>query len=265
MLLLRLFNLNDISFPYAHLADKRTQKWLLVESFADVLALVALYLLLVRYLPQWMQRRKPLQLRPLLLLYNFLLTLLNAHIFKELLINGVRLKYNFWCQPCRELYSKEELRIAAAVWWFYVSKLLEFADTIFFILRKKQTQLTFLHVYHHSTMFPLWWIAIKWVPTGSTIVPSMINSFIHVIMYSYYGLSALGPNVQKFLWWKKYLTTLQLVQFVFGAAWSTQAIARGCDFPAWINYITILYMATLLFLFGQFYVKTYQTKRNKHN
>ncbi|CAD7004421.1 unnamed protein product [Ceratitis capitata] len=265
MLFLQLLNLNATHFPYAHLADKRTQKWLLVESFGDVLALVALYLLLVRYLPRWMERHKPLQLKPLLLLYNTLMALLNAHICKELLFNGVRLKYNFWCQPCRELYAKEELKIAAAVWWFYFSKLLELSDTIFFILRKKRTQLTFLHVYHHSTMFPLWWIAVKWVPTGSTIVPSLINSFIHIIMYSYYGLSALGPNVQKFLWWKKHLTTLQLFQFVFGAAWSTQAIVRGCDFPTWINYTTILYMASLLFLFGQFYVKTYRRKRNKNN
>ena len=39
----------------------------------------------------------------------------------------------------------------------------------------------------------------------------MLNSFIHTIMYSYYGLSALGPAVQKHLWWKKYLTQMQLV------------------------------------------------------
>lgn len=38
-----------------------------------------------------------------------------------------------------------------------------------------------------------------------------INAFIHVIMYFYYGLSALGPAYQKYLWWKKYLTQLQLV------------------------------------------------------
>ncbi|XP_036336931.1 elongation of very long chain fatty acids protein 4-like [Rhagoletis pomonella] len=222
-----------------------------------------MYLLLVRYLPKWMQRRKPFQMKPLMLLYNFLMALLNAHICKELLFNGIRSKYNFWCQSSRELYTKEEFRIAAAVWWFYFSKLLEFADTIFFILRKKRKQLTFLHVYHHGTMFPLWWIAIKWVPTGSTIIPSVTNSFIHVIMYSYYGLSALGPSVQKFLWWKKYLTALQLIQFVFGACWSAQAIIRGCDFPTWINVTTIVYMASLLFLFGQFYVKTYQTNKIK--
>ncbi len=40
---------------------------------------------------------------------------------------------------------------------------------------------------------------------------AMLNSFVHVIMYSYYGLSAMGPAVQKYLWWKKYLTQLQLV------------------------------------------------------
>lgn len=60
------------------------------------------------------------------------------------------------------------LQIADAVWWYYFSKLLEFCDTFFFILRKKDEQLTFLHVYHHSTMFSFWWIGIKWVPSGSS-------------------------------------------------------------------------------------------------
>lgn len=58
-------------------------------------------------------------------------------------------------------------QIAEALWWYYFSKLLEFCDTFFFILRKKNNQLTFLHTYHHSTMFGLWWIGVKWVPGGS--------------------------------------------------------------------------------------------------
>ena len=43
---------------------------------------------------------------------------------------------------------------------------------------------------------------------------ALINSFIHVVMYTYYGLSALGPHMQKYLWWKKYLTVMQLVSTV---------------------------------------------------
>ena len=62
--------------------------------------------------------------------------------------------------------SSAVLQVAKALWWFYFSKLLEFMDTFFFILRKKNGQISFLHVYHHATMFPLWWIGIKWVAGG---------------------------------------------------------------------------------------------------
>lgn len=30
-------------------------------------------------------------------------------------------------------------------------------------------------------------------------------------MYMYYMLAAMGPQVQKHLWWKKYLTVMQIV------------------------------------------------------
>lgn len=38
-----------------------------------------------------------------------------------------------------------------------------------------------------------------------------INTLVHTIMYSYYFLAALGPQIKKYLWWKKYLTGLQIV------------------------------------------------------
>lgn len=31
-------------------------------------------------------------------------------------------------------------------------------------------------------------------------------------MYLYYGLSALGPVAQPYLWWKKHMTAIQLVR-----------------------------------------------------
>ena len=77
-------------------------------------------------------------------------------------------------------------------------------------------QISFLHVYHHATMFPLWWIGVKWVAGGNSFMPAMLNSIIHTIMYSYYGLSACGPSVQPYLW------CVQL--FVIG-----RNIAKMCD------------------------------------
>jgi len=56
----------------------------------------------------------------------------------------------------------------------------------------------------------------------------MINSLVHVLMYTYYGLSALGPHMQKYLWWKKYLTRIQLVSQASGVL--TQ--------DAWLSLVT---------------------------
>jgi len=39
----------------------------------------------------------------------------------------------------------------------------------------------------------------------------MINPLVHFVMYSYYLIAALGPEYQKFIWWKKYLTMFQMV------------------------------------------------------
>lgn len=49
-------------------------------------------------------------------------------------------------------------------------------------------------------------------PGGMGSFHAMVNSSVHVIMYFYYGLAAAGPRFQKFLWWKKYMTAIQLVQ-----------------------------------------------------
>jgi hypothetical protein len=42
-------------------------------------------------------------------------------------------------------------------------------------------------------------------------VPITLNLFVHVLMYYYYALSAYGV---KGIWWKKYLTSLQIAQFI---------------------------------------------------
>lgn len=55
------------------------------------------------------------------------------------------------------------------------------------------------------------WFGTKYLPGGHGAFIGFLNSFIHIIMYSYYILAALGPSIQKYLWWKKHITTMQLV------------------------------------------------------
>lgn len=54
--------------------------------------------------------------------------------------------------------------MAAAVWWYFAAKIIELLDTIFFVLRKKNRQITFLHLYHHFMMPICAWIGVKFLP-----------------------------------------------------------------------------------------------------
>ena len=50
-------------------------------------------------------------------------------------------------------------------------------------------------------------------------------------MYFYYMCAAFGPGMQKYLWWKKYITTIQLIQFVLVFFHAIQPIFFTCAFP----------------------------------
>ena len=54
----------------------------------------------------------------------------------------------------------------------------------------------------------------RYTPGGQDSFGPMFNSLIHLIMYFYYFMAACGPQFQKYLWWKRYLTTFQIIQFV---------------------------------------------------
>ena len=113
----------------------------------------------------------------------------------------------------------------------------------------------------------MWWIGVKWVPGGSAFFAAMVNSLIHVIMYSYYALAAAGgPAIQKYLGWKKYLTILQMAQFVSALVLGIRALIYGCDFPLWMQYALVVYMSSFLVLFGNYYRNAYilqqQQQRN---
>lgn len=53
--------------------------------------------------------------------------------------------------------------MANLCWWYYISKLTEFADTMFFVLRKKDSQISFLHLYHHSLTPIETWVLVKFI------------------------------------------------------------------------------------------------------
>ncbi|XP_055568145.1 elongation of very long chain fatty acids protein 4-like isoform X1 [Falco biarmicus] len=238
--------------------DPRTDPWPLVHSPLPVTLLFASYLFVVALGPFYMRRRKPLKLRGLLIAYNLTMMTLSSYMFYEFLATSILDDYSYLCQPVD--YSQSELgmrQMARVCWWFFFSKVIELLDTVFFILRKKQDQVTFLHVYHHGTMLFNWWSGVKYVPGGQAFFIGMLNSFVHIFMYGYYALASLGPQMHRYLWWKRYLTIMQLCQFVAIAAHSSYNLFTECPFPDGFNAAVFLYILSLIALFLHFYYRTY--------
>uniref|UniRef100_A0A3B3T4E5 Elongation of very long chain fatty acids protein 5 n=2 Tax=Paramormyrops kingsleyae TaxID=1676925 RepID=A0A3B3T4E5_9TELE len=236
--------------------DPRVRGWLLLDHYIPTFSLTLLYLLIVWTGPRYMKNRQPLSYRGVMVAYNLGLTLLSFYMFYELVTGVLQGGYSFFCQDTRSGGSADD-KIINVLWWYYFSKLIEFMDTFFFILRKNNHQITFLHVFHHATMLNIWWFVMNWVPCGHSYFGACLNSFIHVLMYSYYGLSAI-PSMRPYLWWKKYITQGQLIQFVLTVIQTTCAVVWPCGFPNGWLYFQISYMVTLIILFLNFYVKTYK-------
>lgn len=244
-------------------SDPRVKDWPLVENVWNPVVAVLFYVLIVIIGPRIMKNRPPFELKLVMSLYNLTAVVLSAYMFVKLLVCTIQANYNIYCQPVNySLDNPLEMEIARILWLHYVSKYFEMADTFIFILRKKVNQISFLHVYHHSSVVILWWIAAKWIAGGTSFIPAIINSFVHVVMYTYYGLS-MFPSLKKYLWWKRYLTQFQMIQFCMLFVHSFYVVVSDCRliYPPWMAGVSWLYMITLLLLFGKFYLATYSSTK----
>lgn len=151
--------------------DPRVSDWAMMASPMPTFGIVGVYLFAVWYGQKVMARRPTaFEFRNLLVVYNSCLVALSAWLVYEFSVAGwIFGSYTLGCQPVDPSMRPQALRMARACWVFYISKLVELADTIFFVLRRKFQLITFLHVFHHAVMAASWWFGVKFVP-GKTIL-----------------------------------------------------------------------------------------------
>jgi len=146
------------------------------------------------------------------------------------------------------------LLLALRLYW--LSKIYELLDTIFMLVRRKFNQVSTLHLYHHASMA----VMMEWFyrahPVMGLWVPGFLNSFVHIVMYSYYTLTALGRSP----WWKKYLTQLQLTQF---GLLICHGIYGGLFTDDHVYWFYVAYEISMMVCFLQFYDRAYKKNDKK--
>ncbi|XP_011495485.1 PREDICTED: elongation of very long chain fatty acids protein 7-like [Ceratosolen solmsi marchali] len=244
------------------LEDPRTRNWFLMGSPWQCLAILTFYIYFIYNLgPKIMKNRSPINLDRIMQAYNVVQILLSIYILYMAVRLGSPNNYKYACEAVDYSNDPIAIQIASVVHLYFVVKIIDLLDTVFFVLRKKQNQVSFLHVYHHTGMVLTTWAAVKYLPGGHGILLGIINSFVHLIMYSHYLVMSLKIFKP---WWKIYITQLQLVQFFYLIFHFSRLIwMKECAYPRWPAAVMIPQNFFMIILFGDFYYKTYMKKSAK--
>lgn len=130
----------------------------------------------------YMEKRKPYQLKGILAVYNMfqvaaccylihgvstfnpkIVDLILKHLCQKLLHTDSTV-IQFW--KCHSVnYKPDDFKAVTILQYTYLVfllKLVELVETVFFVLRKKDKQISKLHVYHHVSTACLCWIMVKY-------------------------------------------------------------------------------------------------------
>lgn len=240
--------------------DSRTRGWAMTGSPYPLLLLCLFYVYLVRvWGPKWMSDKKPFEIRGVIVVYNISLVFANAYFVWAIVYNAYFKKgYRIIGQGVDFSAEPTTLLLVHLSWWYYMMRIFEFLDTVFFVLRKKFAQVSALHVFHHVAVAWNMWMNTTYGGQGQTVFVMTVNAFIHTIMYTYYFVAAMGPSYQKYLWWKRYLTQLQLAQFTVVLLHSASPLLmRDGSIPGFTS-IMVAEAALFLVWFLSFYFRAYR-------
>ncbi|KAL3179267.1 hypothetical protein MRX96_038170 [Rhipicephalus microplus] len=152
--------------------DPRVRHWPLMGSPAVIVSILAGYLYFsLRLGPALMKNRRPFPIRPLVVAYNVVMVLLSVYFFVLTLrltylrdATPLLQRYDFFCQGTDTTSSAGPLLYHG--WFYMLMKVGELLDTVFFVLLKKNSHISFLHLLHHSLALSTVWMDINNGITG---------------------------------------------------------------------------------------------------
>lgn len=218
------------------------------------IASIVLYLATIKILNVVMREREAFQLKGAMKLYNLAQVLLCGYMC-----------YGLWANPMTNFFRLDTKFDRATEYFLFVhflSKWLDYIDTIFMSLRKKNEQISVLHVFHHASI-PMIWSFLLYTQDafGTTGLGAFANSFIHVLMYSHYLVTSFGIENP----FKKQITRLQMAQFSILIMHSMVVAIMENEVDYRLAVVQFFYQITMLLMFGAFYSRKFKKGSKKTN
>ncbi|XP_014485482.1 PREDICTED: elongation of very long chain fatty acids protein AAEL008004-like [Dinoponera quadriceps] len=238
--------------------------WQSMRSFTPMVGSVLVYLFTIFVIiPLFMRNRKAYSLKGFMQCYNIFQVMANFWFsYKIVSIGGSWSVISRYCEPMEKICGDNTIKQLEVVWLAMWLRVIDFIETVVFLLRKKKTQVSFLHVYHHTTTPLFLWAVMKYLFHGHILFMVMLNCCMHTIMYIYYFLSTYESNRQKFYPFKKWITILQMAQILLITLSATQGVLSDCNMKIKCYSIIVFVNGMYnLVLFYNFYKNAY--KRSK--
>lgn len=207
-----------------------------------------LYLSIVYFLMKRKKYSQPLNLRFVAVIHDLVMSVVSLIMFcgmwYEMFNRGLGL-WVFCENPDGEDPGHPNLYRWTYI--FYLTKYWEMLDTVLVLLQHSRVPHLNFQIYHHAVTMPLTYL---WCESGQSLqhLGGQFNAGVHVIMYHYYAWRLLRLPTP----WKKYITKIQVAQFVFSFAvlnitlylhFFTDQVCRGMHSLFWncaVN-VTMLY------------------------
>ena len=208
-----LVNVPIIGYIQSKFDTERSLNWLSNHWYYSIIASI-IYLILVWSGRKRMSGQPPFDLRKPLVLWNIGLAVFSILGMVSIVPNFVNTLVfrgldHTVCNGGSLLLDPQQ-----AIWGylFILSKIIEFGDTLFIVLRK--SPLMFLHWYHHVTVCVYSWYGLGHTRSAVGDWFACLNFTVHSVMYSYYALKAARIHVPSYI--AKIITIMQILQMFGG-------------------------------------------------
>lgn len=138
-------------------------------------------------------------------------------------------------------------------WWcrtFIISKLFELLDT--FLIKLSGKKPIFLHWYHHIiTLSYSYFLGINYDYSSIGLFLTLINFFVHTIMYLYFTLNDYLTDVsiiKKYSYIITFLQTLQMFIAIFSYVYLSKYLKYKFDYFGFVMYLIYGVLFTRFFL-----------------